>query len=116
MPSKKSPVNMQDAFLSYLRRNRTPVTIFFINNTKMRGVIKAYDQYIIIFESDGVERLVYKHAISFIKPDVPGFKFSREAPAEESRRRAGLEVYGKVFPPRGAPEGETLRSARPRDP
>lgn len=61
-------VNVQDKFLSKLREQQTPSTIFTINGFQVRGTIKEYDEISVLVESGGTEQLIYKHAISTIAP------------------------------------------------
>ena len=62
------PENLQDKFLNQTRRDRTPVTIFFMNGFQMRGYILSFDQFAVLMLSDGRQTLIYKHAISTIQP------------------------------------------------
>ena len=65
------PENLQDKFLNQTRRDRTPVTIFFMNGFQMRGYILSFDQFAVLMLSDGRQNLIYKHAISTIQPAEP---------------------------------------------
>ena len=60
--------NYQDLLLSTIRREKTPVTIYLTNGFQIRGSIYAFDNYVVIIESDGKQQMVYKHAISTIVP------------------------------------------------
>ena len=60
--------NYQDTLLSAVRKENMPVMIFLTNGFQIRGLIKAYDAYVIIVEADGKQQMVYKHAISTIIP------------------------------------------------
>ena len=62
------PENLQDKFLNQTRRDRTPVTIFFMNGYQMRGYILSFDQFAVLMLSEGRQNLIYKHAISTIQP------------------------------------------------
>ena len=62
------PENLQDKFLNQTRRDRTPVTIFFMNGFQMRGYILSFDQFAVLMLSEGRQNLIYKHAISTIQP------------------------------------------------
>lgn len=64
----KQGVNIQDTFLNLARRDNLPVTIFLTNGFQLRGLIKGFDNYIIILESEGKQQMVYKHAISTFVP------------------------------------------------
>ncbi len=66
-----SNANMQDVFLNSLRKNSTFVTIFLTNGFQLKGLIKSYDNYTVLLESDGKQQLIYKHAISTYVPSKP---------------------------------------------
>ena len=63
--------NVQDLFLSRLRRSQTAVTMFLMNGYQLRGVITAFDPYVVVVNSDGKQQVIYKHAISTITPERP---------------------------------------------
>ena len=63
--------NVQDVFLNYLRKNKTPVTIFLVNGVKLQGVVSWFDNFCVLLRRDGQSQLVYKHAISTIMPAQP---------------------------------------------
>ena len=60
--------NIQDAFLSAARRAAARVTVFLMNGYQMRGIITAFDPYVVVVVSDGRQQVIYKHAISTIAP------------------------------------------------
>lgn len=64
----KQPVNIQDQFLNQLRKDNTNVTVFLLNGFQLRGQIKGFDNFTVLFESEGKQQLVYKHAISTFAP------------------------------------------------
>jgi hypothetical protein len=35
--------NLQDTFLNYVRKNKTPLTIFLINGVKLQGIVSWFD-------------------------------------------------------------------------
>ncbi len=63
--------NMQETFLNSLRKNNTFVTVFLLNGFQLKGLIKSYDNYTVLLESDGKQQLIYKHAISTYVPAKP---------------------------------------------
>lgn len=69
-PTLRLP-NVQDTFLSGLRRTATPVTVFLMNGYQMRGVVHCFDAYVVVLMSDNKQQVVYKHAISTIAPERP---------------------------------------------
>lgn len=60
--------NMQEVFLNTLRKEKVFVTVFLMNGFQLRGLIKSYDNYTVLLETDGKQQLVYKHAISTYVP------------------------------------------------
>ncbi len=63
--------NVQDVFLNYLRKNKTPTTVFLVNGVKLQGVITWFDNFSVLLRRDGHAQLIYKHAISTVMPNVP---------------------------------------------
>lgn len=63
--------NLQDQFLNYLRKNKTPVTMFLVKGVKLQGIVTWFDNFSILLRRDGQSQLVYKHAISTIMPGTP---------------------------------------------
>lgn len=70
MSSEKS-VNVQDAFLNHIRKNKTPLTIFLVNGVKLQGTITWFDSNTILLRREGHAQLIYKHAISTLMPHGP---------------------------------------------
>jgi host factor-I protein len=68
--SEKSQ-NVQDVFLNYVRKNKTPVTVFLVNGVKLQGIISWFDNFSMLLRRDGHVQLVYKHAISTVMPAGP---------------------------------------------
>jgi host factor-I protein len=63
--------NVQDVFLNYIRKNKTPVTIFLINGVKLQGIVTWFDNFSVLLRRDAHSQLVYKHAISTVMPAQP---------------------------------------------
>ena len=64
----KKNTNLQDAFLTLARRQDVPLTVFLVNGFQMRGVVRGFDPFTVVLESEGKQQLIYKHAISTIAP------------------------------------------------
>ena len=60
--------NLQDLFLNQTRRERQVVTLFLMNGFQMRGIVRGFDNFTVVLESDGKQQLIYKHAISTLVP------------------------------------------------
>ena len=73
--------NLQDAFLNRARAERVPVTLFLMNGFQLRGVLRAFDSYTVVIDSDGKQQLIFKHAISTIAPVRPIALDGADAPA-----------------------------------
>ena len=67
----KNQLNLQDAFLNQLRKEKILVTIYMVNGFQIKGLVKGFDNFTVIVEMDGRQQLVYKHAISTISPIKP---------------------------------------------
>lgn len=60
--------NLQDIFLNHLRKEKIPVTVCLINGVRLKGIIKGFDNFVILMKQEG-QQLIYKHAISSIIPE-----------------------------------------------
>ena len=63
--------NLQEIFLTQVRRDRRPVTIFLMNGFQMRGIVTGFDAFVILLQSDGKQQMIYKHAVSTMTPMTP---------------------------------------------
>ncbi|WP_234704077.1 RNA chaperone Hfq [Agrobacterium pusense] len=70
--------NLQDLFLSTVRKKNIALTIFLINGVKLTGVVTAFDNFCELLRRDDHAQLVYKHAISTIMPGQPMQMFENE--------------------------------------
>lgn len=64
-------MNLQDIFLNQARKDKTIVTTYLTNGFQFKGIVKGFDSYVVILESEGKQELVFKHAISTIVPSKP---------------------------------------------
>ena len=64
-------INLQDAVLSEVRRDKIPVTLFLMNGFQLRGIITGYDSFVVVLVSEGKQQMIYKHAISTLVPIRP---------------------------------------------
>ena len=65
------PMNLQDAILSEVRRDKVPVTLFLMNGFQLRGTVTGFDSFVVVLVSDGKQQMIYKHAISTLAPMKP---------------------------------------------
>ena len=61
-------MNLQDAILKELRREKVPVTLFLMNGFQLRGTVSGYDNFVVVLVTDGKQQMIYKHAISTLVP------------------------------------------------
>ncbi|HLR34407.1 MAG TPA: RNA chaperone Hfq [Tissierellales bacterium] len=63
-------MNLQDVFLNRARKERVGITVFLVNGYQLKGIVKGFDNYTLILDSEGKQQLIYKHAISTIVPST----------------------------------------------
>lgn len=63
--------NLQDSFLNQLRKDKSTVTMFLMNGFQLHGIVKSFDGFTVVLDSDGKQQLIYKHAISTVVPPRP---------------------------------------------
>ena len=64
-------MNLQDAILNEVRRDKVPVTLFLMNGFQLRGIVTGFDSFVVVLVSDGKQQMIYKHAISTLAPMKP---------------------------------------------
>lgn len=71
--------NLQDNYLNQLRKERMPVVIYLTNGVRLKGVIKGFDNFVILIKETS-QQLIYKHAVSTIVPEKDiDIKFESQA-------------------------------------
>ena len=65
------PMNLQEAILKEVCRDRVPVTMFLMNGFQLRGFVTGFDSFVVVLVSDGKQQMIYKHAISTLAPMKP---------------------------------------------
>ena len=63
--------NLQDTFLNQMRRDRAVITVFLMNGFQFRGVVKGFDAFTVVLDTDGKQQLICKHAKSTLVPPKP---------------------------------------------
>lgn len=63
--------NLQEVFLTQVRRERRQVTVFLMNGFQMRGLVTGFDAFTLVLTTEGKQQVIYKHAISTIVPERP---------------------------------------------
>jgi host factor-I protein len=67
----KQQINLQDLFLNQVRKEGVMITLYLVNGFQLKGVLRGFDNFTVILDSDGKQQMVYKHAISTIMPSRP---------------------------------------------
>ncbi len=82
------PGSLQDAYLSEIKRQNVPVTVYLVNGFQLRGLVKGFDPFTILLEYERKTHLIYKHAVSTISPQgafvAPGESSPAGGKAEEA--------------------------------
>lgn len=61
-------INLQDLLLNQLRKEKIQVTVFLTNGFQLKGIVKGFDNFVVLLESEGKQHMLYKHAISTVCP------------------------------------------------
>jgi host factor-I protein len=78
-PGPRQPQERQTAFLD--RNLNQPVTVYRINGIPLTGTVKQHEAFTVLLQdADGIESLVFKHAISTILPGTPVVTRERRTP------------------------------------
>ena len=62
-------LNLQDAILNYVRKEKAFVSIYLTSGLHFKGNVIGFDNFVIILDCDGRQQMIYNHAVS---PVVPG--------------------------------------------
>lgn len=62
------PINLQDMFLNQARKDKVIVVVYLTNGFQLKGIVRGFDNYIVILETEGKQQMIFKHAISTIIP------------------------------------------------
>lgn len=62
------PINLQDVFLNQCRKDKIVVVIFLTNGFQLKGLVRGFDNFIVVLETENKQQMIYKHAISTIIP------------------------------------------------
>ena len=70
-------VNIQESFLNMARKEHSAVAVFLTNGFQIKGIVRGFDQYVVMLDVMGKQNMIYKHAISTIIPQE-NLKYSQE--------------------------------------
>ena len=67
---KTAASTLQEVFLNGARRERLLVNVRLMDGSDVVGRIKSFDRFALLVGLDGVDMLLFKHAIASICPSV----------------------------------------------
>ena len=67
MTTKKGS-NQQEPFLNTVRKENIPVSVYLVNGIKLQGNVESFDSFVVVLRNNGVNQMIYKHAISTVVP------------------------------------------------
>lgn len=70
----KTHFNIQDQFLNQVRKARLAVEVLLLSGESIKGYVRSFDSFCIIIETEDEVSLIYKHALSMIRPAERGIK------------------------------------------
>ena len=88
---KKNNTDLQDTFLNNVRKNNIQVTIHLVNGFQIKGMVKGFDNFVIMMDVMGRQQMVYKHAVSTVSPSRPVSTFRPEAEGQEEEQDGAAE-------------------------
>jgi host factor-I protein len=71
MNMEKPAQNIQDSFLNNARKEKGLVAIYLLSGVKLSGRIKSFDKYSLVLETNNLDQLIFKHAISTVVTGRP---------------------------------------------
>jgi len=99
--SKKSSgtreINIQNAILNFVRKDRSPITIFLSSGKKFVGQVVGFDRYTIHLRGRDYDQVIFKHAITnisiprHIMANMAGGGEERPEPPSPVDQRSGDE-------------------------
>ena len=54
----KQSNNIQDIFLNNARKTKTTVSIYLVNGFQLRGIVKGFDSFTVILDSEGKQMVM----------------------------------------------------------
>ncbi len=100
-------VNLLDRMLDTYCREQTPVAVTLQNKTRIAGVVKAFDSYVILLKAQKQE-IVYRHAVSFLTPTERDDR--KQAPAPRPAAAAAAPSKAASYP---APTADRPKAKQP---
>lgn len=68
MERAATATSLQDFILNCVRKEKMPVTVHLVTGLPLKGIVRGFDNFVIVLEGDGKQMMLYKHAISTVTP------------------------------------------------
>ena len=62
----KGGMNLQDSFLNQVRKDNTEIKVVMLDGANLTGHVRGFDNFTVILHAQGLQHLIYKHAIGQI--------------------------------------------------
>lgn len=63
----KQSINIQDGFLFQHLKEATKLRLTLVSGQVLEGILKRFDRFSLVLESEGRETLIYKHAVATLQ-------------------------------------------------
>lgn len=84
-------VNLLDKMLATFHQQGIPVTFVLQNKVRVTGIIRAFDNYVIVLQNQKGD-ILYRHAVSSL---LTADAATHAKPAKQQEARKGVETHGK---------------------
>ena len=61
-------VNVQDEMLGVVKEAKALVTVYLNNGLQLKGVVRAFDDFVILLDYEEKQQMIYKHSIMMLRP------------------------------------------------
>lgn len=86
-------MNLQDSFLNQVRRENADIKVLLVNGTILRGSVKGFDNFTVILNGrNGLQHLIYKHAIAQLVNPRGASDSKRDAGDKPMDREEGTQA------------------------
>ena len=60
--------NVQDEMLRVVKKNKALVTVYLNNGLQLKGIVKAFDKFVVLLDYEEKQQMIYKHSIMMLRP------------------------------------------------
>lgn len=59
-------LNVQNGFFNQVRKDRTRVTVTLISGQRVSGLVKSFDKFTFLLDTESGEQMIFKHSVCTI--------------------------------------------------